>query len=98
MRDQRVDECAVGITGCGMDDQPRGLVDNNQMCILKTNVERQRLRNRRRILHIREEHDKILVRSHFLRGIARRAAVLHDAAFFDQPLQPCPRQFRKVIC
>ena len=46
MGDQRVDEGAVGIARGRMDDQAGGLVDDDQMCILETDIERHRLRRR----------------------------------------------------
>ncbi len=97
MGDQRVDESAVGISGGGMDDEACGLVDDDQMCILKADVERQRLRRRHRILDIGEQHEEILARPHPLRGVARRRAVAHDAALLDQAFEPAARHVREMV-
>ena len=43
MRDQRVDQRAVGIARGRVNDQPGGLVDDDQMCILEADIERDRL-------------------------------------------------------
>src|SRR5271169_4445058 len=62
MGDQRIDEGAVGVSRRGMNDEAGGLVDDDQMCILKTNIERDRLSGRDRILSFGEEYDEILAR------------------------------------
>ncbi len=50
MRDQRVDQGAVGIARGRVNNQAGGLVDDDQMCILKADIERDRLGRRRRIV------------------------------------------------
>ena len=66
MGQQRVDESAVGISRGGMDNHARRLVDDDQVCILKADIERDRLRDRRGIVNLRENYDEILVVSHAL--------------------------------
>ena len=91
MRDQRVDEGAVGVPRRGMDDETCGLVDDDQMCILKINIERERLCRRRRILSIGEEYDEILAGPDAKGWVARCGPVMRDMALFDQPLEPAAR-------
>jgi hypothetical protein len=44
MMEQRIDQGAVEIARCRMDDQPGGLVDHDQMLVLEDDVERDILR------------------------------------------------------
>ncbi len=90
--DQGIDKGPVRVAGGGMDDEPGGLVDDNQMCILETDIERHRLRRRRGILSIGDGHDKILARPDPQRRIPRGGLVLHDKPLLDQPLEPGARQ------
>src|SRR5271169_3609345 len=92
MRDQRVDEGAVGVSRGGMDDEAGGLVDDEQICILKTNIERDRLSRRRRILSFREKYDEILARPNPQGWVARCDSSVDDMTLFDQPLEPGARQ------
>lgn len=96
MGDQGIDEGAVRVAGGRMDDEAGGLVDDNQMCILETDIECQRLRRRRGILSVGDEHDKILARPDPQRRIARYGSVPHDKPMLDQPLEPGARQLREV--
>ena len=80
-----------------MDDQPGGLVDDDQMCILEADIERDRLRCRRRLLDPGEDYDEILVASHAQRGIAQNRSLMRDLAGFDQTFEPRPRQLRQML-
>ena len=88
MGDERVDERAVGIAGRRVNHQPRGLVDDDEMCILETDTERDRLRLRRCILRFGENYDESLAVFHLARGVADHDAVIADLAGEDQLLEP----------
>lgn len=66
------------------------------MCILKADVERQRLRRRGGIFSIGEENDEILARPDFERGVARRSAAAQHPALLDQALEPGAGKFRQA--
>ena len=61
-----------GLPGAGWTTMPGRLVDDDQMCILKADIERDRLRYRRRIFKIRENYDKILAAAYPRRWVAQR--------------------------
>ena len=96
MREQRVDQGAVGVSRRRMDDEAGGLVDDDQMCILKADIERQRLRGGCWVLRLGEEYDEILARPDPQRRIARRRSVVGDPPLLDQPLEPGARQCRQM--
>jgi hypothetical protein len=96
MADQRVYECAVRISRRRVDNQPRGLIDDDKMCILKADIQRDRLRYRRRICKIREDHDEILAAAYPRRWIAQRAAFARNKAGMDQAFEPRARQRREL--
>jgi hypothetical protein len=96
MAQQGVDEGAVRVSRSGMDNHARRLVDNDQMFILEADIERNRLRYRRRILNIRYNYDKILVAPNAQRGVANRPPALGDMAGFNQPFEPGARQLREM--
>src|SRR3546814_8132227 len=88
MVEQRVDQRAVEITRGGMDDQPRGLVDHDQMLVLEHHVERDRLRlvmRGRRLGHVDRE---TLARDRLARRTAHRDAI-HPQ---PQPARYTPRE------
>src|SRR5215472_12921033 len=58
--DQGIDECPVRIPGRRVDNHACRLVDNNQMYILETDIERDRLSNRRRFFILGEDYDEFL--------------------------------------
>ena len=88
MGDERVDERAVGIAGRRVNHQPRGLVDDDEMCILETDTERDRLRLRRCILRFGENYDESLADFHLARGVTDHDAVIANLARQDQLLEP----------
>jgi len=96
MVDQRVYECAVRVSRCGVDNQPRGLIDDDQMCILKADIQRDRLRYRRRICMIREDYDEILAAEYPRGWIAQRPPFARDIAGMDQAFEPRARQRREM--
>jgi hypothetical protein len=53
-----------------MDNHARRLVDDDQVCVLEADIERNRLRDRRGILNPRENYNEILVVSDALRRVA----------------------------
>src|SRR5467141_1915858 len=79
-----------------MDDHTRRLVDDDQVCILEADLERDPLRDRRGILNLRENYDEILVVSHAPRRVAQRRPIFRDITAFDQVFEPRPRQFGQV--
>jgi hypothetical protein len=98
MRDQGVNEGAVGIAGGGMDDEPGRLVDDDDMCILEADVEGQRLCWRLRRLSSRDNDRKVLAGPHTLRRVARERILLPHVPLFDQPLEAAARQVRQAAC
>jgi len=96
MVEQRVYECAVRVPRRRVDNQPRRLIDDDQMCILKANIQRDRLRYRRRIYMIREEYDEILAAANPRRWIAQRAPFARDIPGMDQAFEPRARQRREM--
>jgi hypothetical protein len=96
MTNQGVDECAVRVSRRRVNNQPRGLVDDDQMCILKADIQRDRLRYWRRICMIREDYDEILTAAYPRRWIAQRSPFARDIAGLDQALEPRARQRREM--
>jgi hypothetical protein len=96
MADQRVYECAVWVSRRRVDNHPRGLIDDDQMCILKAYIQRDRLRYGRRICMIRENYDEILAAAHPRRWIAERPTFTRDIAGVDQAFEPRARQRRQM--
>ena len=79
-----------------MDNHARRLVDDDQLCILEADIERDRLRDRHGLLNLRQNYDEILVVSHAQRRVAQNSSLMGDLAALDQALQPRPRQFWQV--
>ena len=73
MSEQRVDQGAVGIARRRVDHHAGRLVDDDQVCILEADIERDRLRCRLGIFNLRENYDEILVGSDAQRGIPKRS-------------------------
>ena len=92
MADQRVYEGAVKISRSGVDDQSRGLVDDDQMCVLKADVQRDPLRGRCRIFIIVKNHDENLAATDPQRRVEQRRPVACDMAGMDQPFETGARQ------
>ena len=96
MAEQGVDERAVRIARSGVDNHARRLVDDDQMCILEADVERDRLRRRCRILNLGRITTKFWSQCTRAAGVANRRALLGDMAGFDQPFEPGARHRREV--
>src|SRR6266404_3776933 len=96
MAEQGVYQRTVRVSWGGMDDHAGRLVDDDQMCILEADIERDRLRLRSRNLRLRENYDEILVVFDTQRGIAKGLSVLGDVSGLDQVFEPCPRQFGEM--
>src|SRR5579864_248188 len=92
MGDKRIDQGAVGIARRRMDHQPGGLVDDDEMCILKTNAEGDRLCSRCRILSLGQNYDKSLALLHLARRITDHVSVIAYLAGKDQLLETRARQ------
>src|SRR6516225_3925229 len=84
--DQRVDECSVRISWRWVDNHACRLVDDNQMCILEADIERDRLCNRRRFLILGEDYDEILPGADPPRRLADRCSFASHVAGLDQLL------------
>jgi hypothetical protein len=67
-----------------VDNQPRGLIDDDQMCVLKADIQRYRLRDRRRICTIGEEYNENLATAHPQRWVSQSPAFARDIAGMDQ--------------
>ena len=96
MVDQRVYECTVRVSRRRVDNQPRGLIDDDQMCILKSDIQRDRLRYRRRIRMIRKDYNEILAAAYPRRWIVQRAPFARNIAGMDQTFEPRARQRREM--
>ena len=79
-----------------MDNQPCGLVDDNQMSILKTDIQSNGLRNRRCVCIVGDKYDEILAAADPQRRIAQRRSVARNMAGTDQPFQPGARERREM--
>jgi len=97
MGQERVDESAVGVSRGGVDNHARRLVDDDQVCILKLDLERDRLCDRRGILNLRKNYDEMLVVPHAQRRIAQNRSLMGDLAGLDEALQPRARQQRQML-
>jgi len=96
MAEEGVDEGAGRVSRRRVDNQPCGLVDHDQMCILKADIERHRLPSRRWIFILGENYDEILAAADPQRRVPQRRPFARDAAGFDQPFEPRPRQRRQT--
>jgi hypothetical protein len=88
MVDQRVYKCAVRVSRCRVDNQPRGLIDDDQICILKADIQRDGLRYGCRIRTVGEDYDEILAAAYPRRWIAQRPTLQRDIAGMDQAFEP----------
>jgi len=96
MGEQRVDQGSVGIARRWMDHQAGGLVDDDEMCILESDIERDRLGGRYRIIRVGDNYDKSLASADLERRIADHSSVVADLAGKDQLLEAGPRQLGPV--
>jgi len=94
--DQGVDECAVWVPWRGVDNQPCGLIDDKQMCILEANIQRNRLCDRHGVSIIRENYSEILAAADPQRRVAQSFPFAHDMAGIDQPFESGARQRREM--
>ena len=92
MVDQRVYEGAVRVSRRRMDNQPRWLIDDDQMCILKADIQREQLRGGRSIYRIGEDYNEVLAPAYPHRGIAQRPSFVPDIAGLDQVFEPGTRE------
>src|ERR1051326_7939063 len=95
--EQRVDERAARMSGGGMDDHARRLVDDDQVAILVDDVERQRFGLRLGIDRLRDQDFDLLSTPHALIRPGGAPGALH-AARFDQALDLRPRLRRQHRC
>src|ERR1700730_3378050 len=96
MAEHGIHERPVWVSRGGMNNHAGRLVDDDQMCILEADIERDRLRLRRRIFRLRENYDEILVVFDAQRGVSKGLFVLGDVSGLDQAFEPCPRQFGEM--
>jgi len=92
MADERVYESAVKISRSGVNDQARGLVDDDQMCVLKADIQRDPLRGWGRIFIIVKDYDENLAATDPQRRVEQRRPVACDMAGIDQPFDTSARQ------
>ena len=97
MVQQRVDQRPVEIARGRMDDQPGGLVDDQQMLVLEHDGQRDVLRFVVRRLRLGHRDAQAFVAADLGRRVAHRLAVRLDRAAADQRLQPLARQGRHGI-
>ena len=96
MADQGVNECPIGVSRRGVDNQPCRLVDNDQMPILKADIQRNWLRNWARVHIIGKKYDEILAAPDPQRRVAQRYPFAHDMSGIDQPFEPSARESREL--
>ena len=96
MADQGVYERAVRVSRRGVDNQARGLIDDDQMCVLEADIQSNRLPDRRCIYIIRANYDEFLAASDSQRRVAQSCSFAGDIAVMDQPFEPGARQRREM--
>jgi hypothetical protein len=96
MADQGVYQCPVWVSGRRVDNQPGGLVDDDQVPILKPDFQRNRLCDRRRISIIGKKYDEILAAANPQRRVAQRCPFTCDMAGVDEPFEPGARESREM--
>jgi hypothetical protein len=92
MADQGVDECPIRVSRRGVDNQPCGFVDDNQMSILEADIQWNRLRNWHRVCNIGKKYDEILAAADPQRRVAQRYPFACHVAGMDQPFEPAARE------
>src|SRR5271154_7509344 len=92
MADQCVDECAGGMSRRRMDDEPRGLVDYDEMLVLVDDSQRHILAEQRRILRRWRGNLDSRAGEDLGGGIARPRPVDRDLAGLDQRLEASARK------
>ena len=96
MAEQGIDEGSVWVSRGRMDNHAGRLVDDNQVCILETDIERDMLRLRHCIFSLGEYYDEILATSHAEGRVTKYYPILRHKAVLDQAFEPRPRQFREM--
>ena len=81
-----------------MDNHAGRLVDDNQVCILEADIERDLLRLRHCIFSLGEYDDEILATSHAKGRVTKYYPILRHKAVLDQAFEPRSRQFREMGC
>jgi len=81
---QRVHQRAAGMARRRVDDQPRGLVDDQKRRVLMENLQRDRFGLHPRGLHLRKAQDDLIPRLHLASG-RNRPAVDQNAPLADRP-------------
>jgi hypothetical protein len=92
MGNQRIDQRAAGMPRGRMHDEPRRLVDHDQLVVLEHDLERDVLARGLRLLGLRHVHHDRVARVDPLARIADRAAADRDLAVEDQRLETGARQ------
>src|ERR1700722_3985236 len=92
MADQCVDERAGGMSWRGMDEEPRGLVDNGEVLVLVDDSQRHILAEQRRVLRRRRGNLDSRADEDLGGGIARPRPVDRDLASLDQRLEAGARK------
>ena len=92
VKQQRVDERAGRMAGRGMDDQPGGFIDHDQLAILVEHRERDRLGDQLERLRGRNGDLDRIAEPHARPGFHRNDAIDGDVTVFDQALDLRPRQ------
>src|SRR6185369_16289752 len=82
----------------GMDDESRGLIDNQQVLVLENDPQWNVLRLVVRRLRFRDGEHESLVAAHFQGRVAQRSSGSLDGAASDQVLEPFSRQGRNGRC
>gem|GEM_PF-5974781 len=93
MGDQGIDQRAGLVAGRGMHHQALGLVDDDDVVVLKHDIERDILARRLGRDGFRHVDCDRIARGGMISGVADGGALQGDGTGEDQRLQPRPRQF-----
>jgi hypothetical protein len=96
MAQQGIDKGTARISRGGVDNHTSRLVDDDEMCILKADIERDRLRLECRIFILRENYDKILVAFDAQCRIVNCRSRCRNVSALNQSFEPCSRQSREM--
>src|ERR1700730_8002723 len=98
MSNQRIDQRARPVAGGGMDDEPGGLVDDEELVVLVHDVQRDILRRDFGVRRGRNGEANAVAGVDAIAGIADGGAVVRNRPRQDQRLVARARELREVRC
>jgi len=93
MMDQCIDQRAGPIAGGGMNDQPGGLGDDDDIVVLVEHVQRNILAQRRRVFRLGQGDLVDIAGANLALGVGHRRAVEPNGAVLDQRLHAAAGKF-----